>query len=189
MGVKLLSKMKIHELAKKIGVTSKEIIEKAQKLGIAVTSHLSNLEENQVKQLTESFNKNESNKKDQKTVKKENNTAGKKDSTPVIIRREVIIAEEEEKAKHEENKKVETHRKDVGFVERNNSKDYNIVYRNKQTKPLTVSELFGLKKEKTAEEKKEEKKEEVKETKIEEKEAVKEVKEVKEEKAETIKVE
>ncbi len=184
-----MSKMKIHELAKKIGVTSKEIIEKAQKLGIAVTSHLSNLEENQVKQLTESFNKNESNKKDQKTVKKENNTAGKKDSTPVIIRREVIIAEEEEKAKHEENKKVETHRKDVGFVERNNSKDYNIVYRNKQTKPLTVSELFGLKKEKTAEEKKEEKKEEVKETKIEEKEAVKEVKEVKEEKAETIKVE
>ena len=32
----------------------------------------------------------------------------------------------------------------VGFVERKQNKDYNIVYRNKPNKPMTVSELFGL---------------------------------------------
>ena len=37
-------------------------------------------------------------------------------------------------------------RKDVGFVNRRNDKDYNIVYRNKPNKPLTVNELFGLNK-------------------------------------------
>ena len=68
----------------------------------------------------------------------------KKNETPVIIRREVIISEEEKKEKAEK-KQEEHNKKDVGFVERTNKNDYNIVYRNKQTKPLTVSELFGLK--------------------------------------------
>ena len=35
----------------------------------------------------------------------------------------------------------------MGFVERKQNKDFNIVYRNKPAKPLTVSELFGLNKE------------------------------------------
>ena len=34
MGVKLLAKIKIHEMAKEMGLTSKEIIEKANELGI-----------------------------------------------------------------------------------------------------------------------------------------------------------
>ena len=38
--------------------------------------------------------------------------------------------------------------KDVGFVKRRNNNDYNIVYRNKPNKPLTVNELFGLGKKK-----------------------------------------
>ena len=42
-----------------------------------------------------------------------------------------------------DNKKAEE-RKDVGFVKRRNNNDYNIVYRNKPNKPLTVNELFGL---------------------------------------------
>ena len=45
--------------------------------------------------------------------------------------------------KKEESKKVEE-RKDIGFVKRRNNNDYNIVYRNKPNKPLTVNELFGL---------------------------------------------
>ena len=55
----------------------------------------------------------------------------------------------------EENKR----NNNVGFIERRNNRDYNIVYRNKPNKPMTVSEMFGLKKE---EPKKEEKKEEIK---------------------------
>ena len=59
-----------------------------------------------------------------------------------------MIVSEEELAKREEEakkKKMEEKRKEVGFVERNTNKDFNIVYRNKPSKPMTVSELFGLK--------------------------------------------
>lgn len=98
--------------------------------------------------------KNES--KENKEAKKEKATAG-----PVIIRREVIIADDEQK-KQEEKKKKEEAKKDVGFVQNERKKDYNIVYRNKQAKPLTVSELFGLKDSKKEEKKGEEQKEEVK---------------------------
>ena len=40
----------------------------------------------------------------------------------------------------------------MGFVERKQNKDYNIVYRNKPTKPMTVDELFGIKKDAKKEE-------------------------------------
>ena len=95
--------------------------------------------------------------KSNKTAKKDSTSSNmKKSETPVIIRREVIISEEEKNSEHNNNTKDEKD-KEVGFVERRNKKDYNIVYRNKQTKPLTVSELFGLK---PKEDKKEDKKEE-----------------------------
>ena len=69
-----------------------------------------------------------------------------KNDEPVIIRRAVIINEdEEEKRREEELRKKEQRRKnDVGFIEKNRNKDYNIVYREKPTKPMTVSELFGI---------------------------------------------
>ena len=43
-----MSKIKIYELAKELGVPSKEVLEKAKELKIEVASHLSNLEEEQV---------------------------------------------------------------------------------------------------------------------------------------------
>lgn len=139
-----MGKIKIHEIAKQIGLASKEILERAQKLGINVTSHLSSIDEEQANKIKESF-KNKKESEDSKESKTSNKSATKpKDSTPVIIRREVIISEEEKNVEGKQKKSEET-RKGVGFVERNNSKDYNIVYRNKQTKPLTVNELFGIK--------------------------------------------
>ena len=158
MGVKLLGKIKLHEIAKERGLTSKEIVERAQKLGIAVTSHLSSVDEAQAKQIKESFGVKE------KNVENKNNSKPPKakDVAPVIIRREVIISEEEEKQNNEQHKKVEDSRKDVGFVERKSSKDYNIVYRNKQAKPMTVNELFGIK---PKEEPKKEKSEDIAEPK------------------------
>jgi len=161
----LLGKMKIHELAKELGVASKEIIEKAQKLGLKITSHLSNIDEEQANQIRKQYS-NKAEKNTGKTTEGENNKKEKKEkSSPVIIRREVILSDDEEEKKEE---KKDNRRKDVGFVERRN-KDYNIVYRNKTVKPLTVNELFGLgKKEEKKEEKKEIKKEEKKETTIKE---------------------
>lgn len=165
MGVKLLGKIKIHEIAKEMGLTSKEIIEKANELGIEAKSHMSSVEEKDAEKIIKAFSKNNKKtetKKVQEKVKEE-----KKNETPVIIRREVIITDEEEKEKEREQKQREQKSKQVGFVERNKNADYNIVYRNKPTKPMTVSELFGIGKKE--EPKKEVKKEESKEIKKEEK--------------------
>ena len=156
-----MGKIKIHEIAKEVGMTSKDIIKIANELGIGVTSHLSALDEKQVAKIKTKINQNGSNTrkedKSNKTAKKDSTSSNmKKSETPVIIRREVIISEEEKNSEQNNNTKDEKD-KEVGFVERRNKKDYNIVYRNKQTKPLTVSELFGLK---PKEEKKEDKKEE-----------------------------
>ena len=161
-----MGKIKIHEIAKEVGLTSKEVIKIANDLGIGVTSHLSAVDDSQAAKIKENLKPQanggnleketagsnvkkqaENTKKSDSanhSTKKETASNAKKSETPVIIRREVIISEEEEKEK-ELNKSRENRKKDVGFVERTNRNDYNIVYRNKQTKPLTVSELFGLK--------------------------------------------
>ncbi len=158
-----MGKMKIHEIAKKLNLTSKEVLEKAKQLKIEAKSHLSSVEENDAKRIEESFSKKE-NKKD---VKVKDNKV-KEEKTPVIIRREVIISDEEE-LKVEQNKKEEKRANNIGFVERKQKNDYNIVYRNKPNKPMTVNELFGIKKENKNEKTK-------KENNIEEKEIKKEAK-------------
>ena len=170
-----MGKIKIHEIAKEVGVASKEVVKIANDLGFDVTSHLSSIDDEQAEKIKEKIakkqnieKKEESNQNYKSTKKDSTSSNSKKNETPVIIRREVIISEEEEKKAENENKNRENSKKDVGFVERRNKNDYNIVYRNKQTKPLTVSELFGLKPKE--EPKKEEiKKEESKKATVEEK--------------------
>jgi len=156
----LLGKTKIHELAKQINKTSKEIITVAQELGIDVKSHMSSLEDNEIELVKGKLQSGKENTNIKKTESKE-----VKKEEPVIIRRQVIISDEEIKRREEEEKKKkqEKQKNNVGFVEKNRKTDYNIVYRNKQTKPMTVSELFGLKTNKQEEPKKEEAKEEIKE--------------------------
>ena len=154
-----MGKIKIHEIAKKFNLTSKEVLEVANELNIEAKSHLSGVEEEEAKRIEEELEKNSTKQKknnEKKTTKKED----KKD-TPVIIRREVIISQDESEKNKEVEKKQEKRNSNIGFVERKTNKDYNIVYRNKPNKPMTVSELFGLKKE---EPKKEEIKKEEKET-------------------------
>ena len=161
-----MGKIKIHEIAKKLGLTSKEVLEVAKKLNIEAKSHLSGVEQDEADKIEKEISKNGATKPEDKKVdeKKAKKESKKEEKAPVIIRREVIINEEPE-TKKEETKKQDN-RNNIGFVERKQNKDYNIVYRNKPSKPMTVSELFGLKKEepKKEEPKKEElKKETVKE--------------------------
>ena len=136
-----MGKLKVHELAKELGVQSKEIIAKAKELGVEISSHLSNVDDSIVEKIRKKYGKSE-----QAETKTKNNVKKpvSKKETPVIIRREVILTENEEETGNT-SKKEET-RKDVGFVKRRNNNEFNIVYRNKQNKPLTVSELFGLNK-------------------------------------------
>ncbi len=152
MGVNLLGKIKIHEIAKKLGLASKEVLDVANKLKIEVKSHMSGVNEEDAKKIEATLTKKEGKKKEEKgkSVKKETK---KEEKAPVIIRREVIIAQEEPEKKKEVVKKEEK-KNNVGFVERKQNKDYNIVYRNKPNKPMTVSELFGLKKEEPKQEEK-----------------------------------
>ena len=185
-----MGKMKVHELAKKLEKTSKEIIAIAQELGTEVKSHLSSLDEEVVSKIeekikgTKNTNKKEgkSNKEGAKnTDKKGSKPIKEKNDEPVIIRRHVIISDEEIKRKEEEEKKKkqERQRNNVGFIGNNRNKDYNIVYRNKPNKPLTVSELFGLGNNKKEEKKKEEVKPQEPKVQERKEEVVKEEKEIK----------
>ena len=164
-----MGKIKIHEIAKKLNLTSKEVLEIANALKIEAKSHLSGVTEEEAKKIEENFtqkqNKEKKEKKNMPNKEDKKKEPKKEERAPVIIRREVIIAPEESEKKEENKKKEE--KKNIGFVERKQNKDYNIVYREKRNKPMTVSELFGLKKEEPKKEEnketvvKEEKKEEV----------------------------
>ena len=164
-----MGKVKIYDIAKKLDLTSKEILEVAEKLNIEAKSHLSAIEEKEAKKIENEIAKNkgkENNKKEKN--KKEKMETKKEEKAPVIIRREVIIDQEEEKAKKQEEIKKKNKQNNVGFVERKQNKDFNIVYRNKPNKPMTVSELFGLEPKKPKEEPKHIKEEKTKEQVIKE---------------------
>lgn len=161
-----MGKVKIHEIAKKLDLTSKEVVEVANKLNIEAKSHLSSVDEEDAKKIektiTSSATKNDKREKVGQAVEKKKES-GKGEKAPVIIRREVIIAREDEQEKQKEEAKKENKKgNNVGFIQRKENKDYNIVYRNKPNKPMTVSELFGLKTENKKEEKAEVVKEEIK---------------------------
>ena len=164
-----MGKVKIYEIAKKLGLASKEVLEMAQKLNIEVKSHMSGVEEEEARKIENSLSKKSdskpemTSKKDvkqnvsvQKKDVKPSNTSKKEEKAPVIIRREVIINDEDNK---KNNKTKKENKSNIGIVERKQNKDFNIVYRNKPNKPKTVNELFGLNK---PEPKKEVVKEEVK---------------------------
>ena len=147
-----MGKIKIYEIAKKLNLTSKEVLEMAQKLNIDAKSHMSGVDEEEAKKIEKSFDKN---KKQEQPTKQSTATQKKEEKAPVIIRREVIITDEENNKKHEE-KKQEERNSNIGFVERKQNKDFNLVYRNKPNKPKTVNELFGLNKKKQKKETKKE---------------------------------
>ena len=156
-----MGKIKLYDIAKELNLTSKEVLEIAKNLGIEAKSHLSSVEDDEADKIRNNVKGNKVKKENKKIEKSKT----EKNETPVIIRREVIINDETNTPK-EHTRKEEKKNNHVGFVERKQNKDYNIVYRNKTTKPMTVDELFGIKKEN-----KNEKPEEIKaEEKVEQKE-------------------
>ena len=181
-----MGKIKIYDIAKKYDLPSKEVLEIARKLNIDVKSHLSGVEDEEAKKIEEKLKSGSKEQKQEKKAEKKNekvasnkgkSEAKKDEKAPVIIRREVIISEEEEKEKKKEKEKKQEKKNSVGFVERKQNKDYNIVYRNRPSKPMTVSELFGLGKTEPKKEEKEEKEEVKQENKIAKEPENKEVKE------------
>ncbi len=168
-----MGKMKLYELAKELNLASKELLKIASEVGIELKSHLSSIDDMQEEKLRKSVLSSSSTNKEDENAKKSTNKKSSKETekksaikessketekksainksskdqkdSPVIIRREVIIEEDNKK---EAVKKEEKKPNRNPFVQRNDKKDFNIVYRNKPEKPLTVSELFGLNKKK-----------------------------------------
>ena len=131
-----MAKIKIYEIATELNVDNKSIIDAANKIGLAVKSHLSAIEEDEAKKIRDTFTPKAA-VKEEKKVKSNNNEIAR---GPVIIRREVIVNEEKATPVKEKPKN------NIGFNNaRNRSNDYNIVYREKQAKPMSVNELFGIK--------------------------------------------
>lgn len=85
-----MGKIKIHEIAKKLGVNSKDVLEKAQELGLDVKTHMSSVDESEAKKIEAKF----SNSNAKKEVKE-------KRDNPVIIRREVIMTDSDATKKEE----------------------------------------------------------------------------------------
>ena len=142
-----MGKIKIHEIAKKLNLTSKEVLERATELNIDTKNHLSSIEDFEAEKIEKSFQKKndtkpKADKSQNKETKKEHNNK-RDEKAPVIIRREVIVSENEANIKKENTEKTKR-KENVGFVERRKEADYNIVYRNKTAKPMTVNEFFGI---------------------------------------------
>ena len=66
-----MGKIKIHEIAKKLDLTSKEVLEMAEKLKIEVKSHLSGVDEEQAKQIELALTKKDNTKKENKKKRRE----------------------------------------------------------------------------------------------------------------------
>lgn len=150
-----MGKIKLYDIAKEFDMSSKDILAIAVKLNIDAKSHLSSVSDEDAERIRKEA-KNTNKTKPNNVKKDSKKVADNKGATPVIIRREVIVEDTTKKSAVPE-KKEERKSNNVGFVERKN-KDFNIVYRNKPSKPMTFDELFGKKKEDKKEEKVEEKK-------------------------------
>ena len=105
-----MSKIKIHELAKKLNKASKEVMDIANKLGLDVKSHLNMIEDSEAKKIEKELLSNKKMEKNKATQKQEENKKEKSNQSPVIIRREVIISDEEEIARQEKQKQAREER-------------------------------------------------------------------------------
>ena len=144
-----MGKIKLYDIAKEFDMSSKDILAIAVKLNIDAKSHLSSVSDEDAERIRKEA-KNTNKTKPNNVKKDSKKLADNKGATPVIIRREVIVEDTTKKSAVPE-KKEERKSNNVGFVERKN-KDFNIVYRNKPSKPMTFDELFGKKKEEKVEE-------------------------------------
>lgn len=80
-----LGKIKVHELAKELDLSSKEIIEKATALNIEIKSHLSSLEDSEVEKIKKSLQKTEKKKKKLRTRKIRNKQKKKRKMNQLLF--------------------------------------------------------------------------------------------------------
>ena len=72
-----MGKIKIHEIAKKLGLTSKEVLEVAKKLNIEAKSHLSGVEQDEADKIEKEISKNGATKQEEKKSDEKKETTKK----------------------------------------------------------------------------------------------------------------
>ncbi|NLM44660.1 MAG: translation initiation factor IF-2 [Clostridiales bacterium] len=110
MGVNYLSKKRLYELAKELGLSSKELIAKAKEININVNNHMSNIDRDEEKLIRDLFAKKEEKREDKKNesrinesvnVKNRNvpsySNAKKSTKKEESVNRESVVNEEYEK--------------------------------------------------------------------------------------------
>lgn len=125
-----MGKMKVHELAKELGMQSKELVEKLIELKYDVKSHMSILEDDDVEKIKKQL-------KGEKDQKKDNSKKEKKTIAPVIIRREVTRIENDEPETKKDIKRPM--RDDLGVVQRRTDTSMNIKYRTPPKKIASIT--------------------------------------------------
>ena len=78
MGVNYLSKKRLYELAKELGLSSKELIAKAKEININVNNHMSNIDRDEEKLIRDLFAKKEEKREDKKNESRINESVNVK---------------------------------------------------------------------------------------------------------------
>ena len=141
-----MGKMKVHELAKELDIPSKDLMEKLNELGYSFKSHLSTIEDDDLKEIKAKLTKKSSSpaKGNIKSSKEKDGTKEspssikreRKPITPVIIRREVTRI-----SSTSENQGVSRpnyDRDDLGVVKRRTDTSMNIKYRTEPRRPAPI---------------------------------------------------
>ena len=125
-----MGKMKVYELAKELGMQSKELVEKLIDLKYDIKNHMSILEEADIDKIRKQL-------KVGKEPKKDNAKKEKKPIAPVIIRREITRIETEEPETKKDTKRPI--RDDLGVVQRRTDASMNIKYRTPPKKIASIT--------------------------------------------------
>jgi translation initiation factor IF-2 len=148
-----MGKLKVHELAKELGYASKDMVEKLNEMGYSVKSHLSTLEDDEVKSIKSKLSKGSAStsvKKAEKAEKpkkkeepkEEKNTAPKREKkpiAPVIIRREVTRISSDDSVSPFARPQAQDNRDDLGVVRRRTDTSMNIKYRTEPRRPAPIA--------------------------------------------------
>ncbi len=158
-----MGKLKVYEMARKVGMSNKDFLMKLQEWGIEVKSHLNVLEEDDVKKIQDKLNSGKPKKEkaskptEEKAQEKKNE---KKKAEPRIIRREIIQVREdivEEKTNTHPNLEYDLKPRKAANPEQFRRSEAQI-----EKKNTPIPSIMDLFKPKSAPKKEEEKKEEVK---------------------------
>ena len=127
-----MSKIRVHALAKELGVSSKDLLESLQKLNIEVKNHMSTIDESEQELVKASFKKENTDKVEMTKAdsKKETEPKEKLEKVEEVTDTKKVVVENNKKQKHSNS----THKKKSRAQKREEKREKNeVVEDNKET--------------------------------------------------------